>query len=173
MGPCSMRCTSAWDLNPKPPLHNVGGVYHCHPHCHLPKFRDVIIEGKYSAVIGCKFSALSYVLSMNVQVMGFVLANHSAAFPLHHQITAFRQTAVMTVWIPVVDPSLPNAHLCHPEPDTRTPTVSGLDMRIGILCPEFCARKMCPEAICPLPVFRTISDSFPGTEFLLSCRAHR
>ena len=50
-------------------MHPLGGVDHCHTHCHLAKFCDSVIMGKYGAVIGWKYRIL-YVPSLNLQVMG-------------------------------------------------------------------------------------------------------
>jgi hypothetical protein len=45
--PAAARAVTTLHPNTAP-----GGVSHCHPHCHLAKFRDLMIKGKHGAVIG-------------------------------------------------------------------------------------------------------------------------
>ena len=71
----------------------LGGVNHCHSHCRLVKFRDLMYGGKYTSVIGWKIP-INCVINLGSHKSAYFPANHRRVFPHVHQITEFRQTTV-------------------------------------------------------------------------------
>ena len=71
----------------------MGGVNHCSLHCRLAKFRSLMYQGKYGAVIGRE---MRFFVCPHFQFpgCGFFLANHSAVFDHVHQTMELRQTTV-------------------------------------------------------------------------------
>ena len=71
----------------------MGGVNHCSLHCRLAKFRGLMINAEYGAVIG-RETRLFVCAQLQFPGYGFYLVNHSAVFCVDHQSTEFRQTTV-------------------------------------------------------------------------------
>jgi len=59
----------------------MGGVNHCCSHCRLGNFRDLMIGGKYGAVIGFKYKPIAWKLLLGTYKKKRFHTNHSPISP--------------------------------------------------------------------------------------------
>jgi len=71
----------------------LGGVNHSSIYCSLAKFRGLMYQGKYGAVIG-RNKPIAWKLLLGTYKNLHLSTNHSAVYTLVHQTTEIRQTTV-------------------------------------------------------------------------------